>query len=100
MTEVVAGDVVEYRNIVREINKIKGDKAKEQKTAYIAGLDLDEGQKMILYRSLFDSKEDKNKYNAKIVNYLNGRKDIAYEDKVSILESLGMTIDSNGRIGW
>ena len=51
--------------------------AKRKKTEYINSLDLDYGQRIILYRSLFDSKADKNEYNADIVEYLNSRDDIS-----------------------
>ena len=88
LAEFIGGDVVEYRNIMKDINKIKGDDAKKQKFAYIAGLDLDVGQKMILYRSLYGSKEDKKTFDIKIVEYLKDRDDITYEEKVSILEAL------------
>lgn len=67
---------------------------------YINGLDLDEGEKMILYRTQFTSKADKRAYDKKIVEYLNTRNDIPYQDKVSILAELGFNIDSKGYITW
>jgi len=99
-----------YKSYTSGLNDIKADKdengnaisgsAKEKKTAYINSLDLDYGQKIILYRSLYDSKADKQAYNADIVEYLNNRDDISYEEMVAILESLDMKVNSDGTVSW
>jgi len=110
VAKAVTDDLVAYRKYAKEISSIEGDKdgngntingsAKRKKTDYINGLNLDYGQKIILYRSLFDSKEDKNNYNLDIVNYLNDRSDISYEEMVSILESLDMVVLPDGTVQW
>jgi hypothetical protein len=110
IVKAVTGDVVEYRKYTGDLYDIKADKdedgktingsAKEKKKEYIFGLDLDYGQKIILYRSLYDSKEDKNTYNADIVQYLDSREDISYEEMKTILEELGMKMDANGWVTW
>ena len=61
---------------------------------------MDYGQKAILYRSQYDAQKDKDEYNEDIVNYLNGRSDISYEDMVTILESLDMQVLSDGTVIW
>ena len=65
---------------------------------YIFGLDLDYGEKIIMYRTLYSSKADKKAYNMEIVNYLNSRDDISYHQMKTILEELGMKVDSKGYI--
>ena len=104
------GDIVTYRQYSKAINKFEADKdengksisgsKKEKVTNYISSLDIDYGQKIILYRSIYDGKEDKNTYNLEIVEYLNGRNDITYEEMVDILESLDMTVLSDGTVRW
>lgn len=99
-----------YRAYSKELNDIRADKdasgktingsSKKKKTEYINSLDLDYGQRIILYRSLFDSKADKNTYNADIVEYLNNREDLSYEEVVTILESLDMKVHSDGSVTW
>lgn len=110
LSKAVTDDLFEYRKYTSELYDIKADKdedgktingsAKEKKKEYIFGLDLDYGQKIILYRSLYDSKEDKNTYNADIVQYLDSRDDISLEEMKTILEELGMKMDANGWVTW
>ena len=99
-----------YRGYTSELYDLKADKdengetisgsAKEKKMAYIESLDLDYGQKLILHRSLYDSKEDKRKYNYAIVEYLDSREDISWDDMKTILEELDFTVYDDGRIEW
>lgn len=80
---------------------ISGSK-KSKVTDYINSLDeLDYGQKIILYRSQYDSKADKAAYDDDIVEYLNGRDDLSYEDRIAILKKLGFTISEDGEtVSW
>ena len=99
-----------YSTYMDAIKDIKGDKDANGKTIsgsdkkktrnYIFGLNLDYGQKAILYRSLYSSKADKNEFNAEIVRYLDDRDDISLEEYKIILESLDMTLHSDGTITW
>jgi hypothetical protein len=107
VSKAVFNEFSEYERVQDEINTIKenndsdsGTADKELVTQYIFGLDIDYGQQAILYRSLYGSKADKNKYNLDIVEYLNSRSDISYEDTVAILEELGMTVDEEGNVYW
>lgn len=70
---------------------------KEKVVGYIDGLNIDYGQKILLYKSQYPSD---NTYNADIVEYLNNRKDITYADMVEILQELGFTVESNGTVRW
>lgn len=73
---------------------ISGSK-KKKVFNYIESLPIDAGMKMILYKSMYDSEEDRIAYNAKIVAYLDSRDDISYEDMVTILTELGMRVSGN-----
>lgn len=106
----VVGGYEKFSVYADEIGDIRADKdsngktingsAKEKKTAYINGLDLDYGQKILLYRTYFDSQADKEAYNYDIVEYLNGREDVSYEEMVKILEELDMKVLSDGTVTW
>ena len=100
-------DYVDYMEVIGDIRADKDSNgktingsAKRKKTEYINSLDLDYGQRIILYRSLFDSEADKDTYNADIVEYLNSRDDISGEEMIEILESLDMKVHSDGRVTW
>ena len=103
--------IKEYRGITKELFSIKGDPdgkggyvygtQTQNRRDFIASLQgLDEGQKAILYRVNSDSKTDKRKYNRVIVDYLNSRDDISYDEMNTILEELDFTVDSEGYISW
>jgi hypothetical protein len=49
---------------------------------------------------MYNSKDDRNAYNKDIVDYLNSREDISYEDMETILKELGFNVDSKGNITW
>ena len=110
VSKAVTDNVIEYRRFVSELDDIQADKdadgkkitgsAKEKKIEYINNLDLDYGQRIILFRSLYKSQEDKATYNADIVEYLNGRDDISYEEMVTILEELDFKVYPDGTVEW
>lgn len=106
VSKAVSDDVVTYREYAKYLNNIRADKdengktisgsAKEKKIEYINGLDLDYGQKVILYKTEYKSDHT---YNNDIIEYLNGRDDISGEQMVTILEELGFVV-KNGYIYW
>ena len=110
VSKAVTDDVIQYRRYMRDLDDIRADKdsdgktisgsAKEKKTDYINSLDLDYGQRIILYRSLFSSNADKEAYNVDIVNYLNSREDLTYDEIVTILEELDMKVQEDGSVTW
>ena len=109
-SKAIADDFLTYWQYKSELGKLESDKdengesisgsKKEKVIDYINNMDLDYGQKIILFRSMYESKEDKNTYNSDIVDYLNGREDISYDEMVTILKELGFTVDSNGNVSW
>lgn len=77
-------------------NPINGSRKKKME-AYIYGLDIPDIEKHILFKSQYSYT---NKHNYEIINYLNERDDISYEEMESVLKELGFSVDSNGRITW
>ncbi len=111
ISKAVCGDVIQYRQHTSAINELEADKdasgktisgSKKKKVAnYIFNeTDLDYGQQIILYRSMYDSKDDKAKYNRSIVEYLDSRDDISWDEMKTILEELDFTVYDDGRITW
>ena len=96
-----------YRNYSSELYDIKADKdengksisgsRKEKVLDYINNLDADYYTKIILWKSEYTSDDT---YNYEIIDYLNGRDDISYEDMVSILRKLGFNVTDDGNITW
>ena len=77
-----------YNKVLNSFHNDETKTAKEKKTEYIFGLDIDYGQQAILYRSCYKKEADKKKYDADIKEYLYSRDDISYEDMLTILEWL------------
>ena len=104
MSKAIANDFLTYYGYKQEISAIKknhvGDGEKDVVTDYINNMDLDYGQKIILYRSMYESKQDKANYNMDIIDYLNGRDDISYSEMETILTELGFKVSSDGTITW
>jgi hypothetical protein len=107
MSKAISDDFLEFNNIRVEMNDIakdndssSGTKDKDLIIDYINGLDLDYGQKIILYRSKYSSKQDKADYNQDIIDYLNSRDDLYYHEVKAILEELGFKVDRKGNITW
>lgn len=69
---------------------------KDKVVSYINSLNLSIPQKAILIRQEYPSFDD---YNNQIAQYVAGL-DLAYEEKVSILEELDMQVDDEGYVHW
>lgn len=112
LSQAVTSDLLAYRKYTDDLSDIRADydrngkvisgTAKAKKKDYIFSLPgLDDGQKAILYRSLYDSAADKAQYNWYIVDYLNNREDITYTEMITILKELGFTIGADGvTVSW
>ena len=96
-----------YKGYMDAINNFKADKdedgksitgsRKEKVIDYVNNLDIDYGSRIILFKSEYPADDT---YNYDIIDYLNGRDDISYDDMVTILKELGFTVDSKGNIYW
>ena len=109
VSEVISNDFMTFYQYKTDISKFDAKDAngetvsglkKERVTNYINGLDLDYGQKLILFKSYYDSKADKEECVYGIVEYLNNRADVSYEEMKTILEEIGYKVDSQGNIYW
>lgn len=103
LAKKVADNVDQYCEYMAELRDMtvqatySEDIKKEKANDYLNNLSLDYGQKIILFRIQFP--ED-NTYNSDIVDYLNERDDISYDDMVFILEELGFAVFSDGTVKW
>ena len=96
-----------YKTYQSELYDIKADKdesgksisgsRKEKVVEYINNLDADYGEKLILFKSEYNADDT---YNYEIIEYLNSRDDISYEETETILKELGFTVHSDGRVTW
>ena len=101
------GGYKNYKSYSNAMYTIKADKdangksisgsRKKKVIGYINGLDCDYGMKLILYKSEYPSDDT---YNYDIIEYLNDREDISYQQMVTILKELGFNVERNGRITW
>lgn len=107
MSKAISDDFLTYWQYKTELGDLEGDKDANGKTisgskkskviAYINDMDLDYGQKIILFKSEYNSDDT---YNYDIIEYLNGRDDISYRQMETILKVLGFNVDAQGNITW
>ena len=50
-----------------------------------------------MFKSVYNADDT---YNNEIIEYLNSRTDITYEEEVAILKELGFTVEADGTIRW
>ena len=101
------GGYKSYRSYTKELWDIKADKdengksisgsRKEKVIDYLNNLDADYYTKIILFKNEYNADDT---YNREIIEYLNGREDISYQQMESILKYLGFEVDSEGNISW
>ena len=101
------GGYQSYRSYTSELWDIKADKDENGKSIsgsrkdkvidYINNLDADYGEKIILFKNEYNADDT---YNEDIIDYLNSRDDISYEQMETILKYLGFEVDSEGNISW
>lgn len=98
------GGYSSYKSYSDDLNDIKADKdingksisgSRKQKVLdYVNNLDADYETKLILFKSEYPSDDT---YNAEIINYINNRGDLTYEERINIFEELGFKV-INGQI--
>ena len=96
-----------YKSYMSDLYEIKADKdesgksirgsRKEKVAEYVNSLDIDYGERLILFKGEYKADDT---YNMDIIDYLNNREDISYDEMVSILKELGFEVDSKGNITW
>ena len=80
-----------------EYGKSISGSRKEKVIDYINNLDIDYGARLILFKSEYNADDT---YNYDIIDYLNSREDISYEEMETILKELGFIVRSDGTILW
>lgn len=80
-----------------EMADIKGDNRYRDMKNYIYNLDIPQAQKHILFKAEYPKT---NSHNYEIINYLNERDDISYDQMETILNELGFKVDKKGNIRW
>jgi hypothetical protein len=70
---------------------------KEKVIDYLNELDADYYTKIILFKNEYNADDT---YNEEIVEYLDSRDDISYEEMVTILKKLGFTVSKDGTVTW
>lgn len=95
-----------YQTYSDDLKDIKADKdedgksitgsRKEKVLNYINNLDADYETKIILFKSEYPSDDT---YNAEIINYLNNREDLTYDELVAIYTELGFDV-KDGYVYW
>lgn len=101
------GGYKSYEQYTDDLWNIKADKDSSGKSIrgsrqkkvinYINGLDIDYEAKLILYKREYNSDDA---HNQDIIDYLNNRDDISYDQMESILIELGFTVTDDGTIYW
>jgi hypothetical protein len=107
VSKAVTDNVVTYRRYAKDLDAIRADKtssgksingsAKKKKWNYIDSLDIDYGAKLILFKNEYNADDT---YNYEIVEYLNGRDDISFDEMNTILKELGFNVTADGTITW
>lgn len=96
-----------YKEYSSALYDIKADKdengdsitgsRKKKVIDWLNELDADYYEKIILFKSEYNADDT---YNYEIIDYLNSRNDISYEEMETILKELGFDVSSDGTISW
>ncbi|MBP3554235.1 MAG: transporter substrate-binding domain-containing protein [Clostridia bacterium] len=103
LAKIITSDYENYLSEIDNVNALattgtyNDDLKKEKVIDYINNLSWDYGQKVILFRIQY---QDDHTYNNDIVDYLNERIDISYEEMEFVLEELGFAVFSDGSVKW
>ncbi|MGN0732975.1 MAG: hypothetical protein ACI4LC_02235 [Emergencia sp.] len=102
----VLGD--NYAEAVRKLNTFKADKDEDGKTIsgskkekvidYLNKSDFDYAEKLIIFESEgYKLTDDEH---LEVIDYLNNREDVSYEQMEDILKALGYEVDEEGNVRW
>ena len=107
LSKSISKDLVKYKTYTADISKFRADTDRYGKTIrdskkkkvlnYINGLDAEYGEKLILYKSIYYGDDT---HNYEIIDYLNNRDDITFDEMNTILKELGFTVTADGTIYW
>jgi hypothetical protein len=96
-----------FKEYTSALGTIKGDKniygetisgsRKTKVVTYINSLNADYYTKILLLKNEYPSDD---RYNAEIIEYLNNRNDVSYQEMVDILTELGFYVSKDGTVSW
>ena len=100
----LVGGYDSYKQYHKELDNLESDKdekgksipnsLKNKKFAYINNLNVDYYTKMLLWKQQYPSDD---RYNMEIIEYLNNRQDISYQEMVYILTELNFKVSADGK---
>ena len=103
----IAGGYDTYKTYKSALGELRADKnakgdsipnsLKNKKFEYINNLNADYYTKIILWKQQYPADDQ---YNVEIIEYLNGRDDISYQEMVDILEELDFKVSADGTVRW
>lgn len=106
LSKAVTDDVVQYKEYSKALDAIRSKdengfkistSVKERKTEYINSLDIEYGAKLILFKNEYNADDT---YNNEIIEYLNNKNDLTFDEKLTILRKLGFAVTNDGKITW
>ena len=107
LSKAITDDAYEYRVYYKDMSALKADKDKNGKSIsgskkkkvidYINGLDIEYGAKLVLFKSQYEADDT---YNKEIFEYIRDKEGLNFEDKLSILKTLGYGVSDDGTITW
>lgn len=103
----LVGGYDSYKTYTKHLESLESDKKangqsipnslKNKKFAYINSLNVPFETKMLLWKQQYPSDD---RYNVQIIEYLNNRSDISYQDMVDILTELDFKVSADGTVRW
>jgi hypothetical protein len=107
LSKAITSDMLEYRDYYRAITDISADKdengnsisgsRKKKVIEYINSLNIPYEAKLVLMKSEYESIDE---YNEEIFEYIRDNENLTFEDKLSILKTLGYQVSDNGTVTW
>jgi hypothetical protein len=102
LSKSITDDVLEYRKYYKDLKAMKSEdeygnkydtSVKTRRTEYINNLDIDYGAKLVLFKSFYKADDS---YDAEIFEYIKDKNDLTFEEKLSILKTLGFDVSDDG----
>ena len=107
LSKAISNDPWEYRGYYKDMTALKADKDANGKSIsgskkakvidYINGLSIDYGAKLVLFKSQYEADDT---YNKEVFEYIRDKESLTFEDKLSILKTLGYGVSDDGTITW
>ena len=107
LSKAISDDPWEYRGYYKDMSALKADKDANGKSIsgskkakvidYINGLNIDYGAKLVLFKSQYEADDT---YNKEIFEYIRDKESLSFEDKLSILKTLGYGVSDDGTTTW